>query len=748
MSGEGQGQFRLEDLLRPFQAQDLAGKTLSGCVVERLLGRGGMGSVWLARGPDGAQVVVKVLDPALARDEALRARFRREWEALRKVHPHPNVVRILHVGGEEHDPNIVMEFVEGATLHALVQRGRFAPARAAAAIRDAALGLAAVHRHGLVHRDVKPGNLMVTTTGVTKVVDFGLAKDMFQTSLTQPGQLLGTAAYMAPEQWADAKVHDPRVDVFALGATLYHLLAGRPPFEGEDVHEIADRIQSGDYPPLRDAAPDVPRELELVVHLMLMPEPRYRYARMEDVADDLTRATSGQPARAPALVDPRGRRYALVPGRRLTLGRDPACGVVIDDEAVSPKHAQVRRDAAGFALHDLRGSAGTAVNGAPVARAVVLKDGDRVRLGALELVFEEPLARAETPAFLACARRDPAPDPLVRLLAERGDPRAALALLEDLAPDPAAELEAGRAVDVVLGLGPEVARAVVAWRRAQAPHAAARARALLARLAPGHQDPQEPQDPVGAWLAWWAQARASAPAQLVAARPPRVARLRVLTGEATPASLTLPDAGVALVGRDARCQLQLRAQTASRLQATVLRLHRRVAVRDEGGRASTWVGGASVRAGFVDPGVGLQLAEVRLALEVELAPDERLAPQVAPGLFAVDPLTALALEELRHPAAASSLVGAVVEGERLEWVDPAAAALFPGDPARAAELALALRGALVGRAQRARALLVALFGQDAGPGAAWAQALAARRATLPAQAVPAGWVAAARAPWA
>src|SRR5688572_1183872 len=107
MGEEGQGQFRLEDLLRPFQSQDLTGKVLSGCTVERLLGRGGMGAVWLARGPDGARVCVKTLDPALSTDVALRARFRKEWEALHKIHPHPNIVRVLHVGGDEREPHIV-----------------------------------------------------------------------------------------------------------------------------------------------------------------------------------------------------------------------------------------------------------------------------------------------------------------------------------------------------------------------------------------------------------------------------------------------------------------------------------------------------------------------------------------------------------------------------------------------------------------------------------------------------------------
>ncbi len=362
------GGFDLDALLAPFKpgAKDLTGQTLSGCVVEKLLGRGAMGEVWLARrARDGAPAVVKRIDPVLASDPMLRARLQREWSSLALVGRHPNVVGVQAVALDAQPPHLVLDLVPGMALDALVAKRRRLPAAEAARVaRDLALGLAAVHGQGLVHRDVKPANAILRPDGVAVLVDFGLAKDVFASSLTQAGTVLGTAAYMAPEQWGDQARGDVQTDLFALGATLYHLATGAPPFVGDDVVEIAERAGSADYAPLREGAEDASDELALLVDLLLEPEPRFRPARALDVADDLARVLQGQPRRAPALGLPGGGRAPLVRARRWTLGTDPTCQVVLPAGA-SPRHAQLRRERDGFVVVDLKAGASRAPRAAP-----------------------------------------------------------------------------------------------------------------------------------------------------------------------------------------------------------------------------------------------------------------------------------------------------------------------------------------------------------------------------------------------
>lgn len=369
---------------------------IAGCAVERLLGRGTMGSAYLARRVrDGRPVVLKLLAPELARDLDLRARFVREWQALAKVARHPNVVEVLELDASGARPALVLEHVEGVSLDdALRRHGRVGWTRAARVVRDLARGLAAVHAAGLVHRDVKPANAMVTAEGAAKLIDFGIAKDLTRnTALTQPGELLGTACFMAPEVWEE-QAATPGVDLFSLGVTLYQLIAGAPPFDGRDVDEIADKVLAGEHPPLRAVAPEVPADLDAVVEHLLEPDPRHRCARASDCVALLDRVLAGQPPLLPTLLvdQPGGARLALVGAEWFTLGADPGCRLVVPHPAVAPKHAQVRRDGAGLALFDLRGSSGTWVNDARLAPGAPrpLRDGDRVRLGAAPLLFRDP----------------------------------------------------------------------------------------------------------------------------------------------------------------------------------------------------------------------------------------------------------------------------------------------------------------------------------------------------------------------
>ncbi len=370
------------------------GALVDGWRVEGLLGRGGMGAVHgCRREADGAPGVIKFLAPELARSPALVARFLRECEGLRRLPPHPHLVRLLAHGAGASGPYMVMERVTGETLHAhLRARGRLAPAEAARLAGQVASALAVVHAHGLVHRDVTPANVMRTPAGQAKLIDFGLVRDLHRSTLTQADQLLGTIFYMAPEQLEGGRA-DARADVFALGALLQELLTGRPAFAGADVAEVAARILEGDAPAPRALVPDVPLELERVVLQALEVEPRHRYGSMAAVARDLARVLAGEPCSAPCLVG-HGHplRAPLLGARTFTLGADPACAVPLPFEGVAPHHAQVRRERRGFVLYDLRSPTGTFVRGERVTTTPrPLQDGDGVTLGgAARLVFHDP----------------------------------------------------------------------------------------------------------------------------------------------------------------------------------------------------------------------------------------------------------------------------------------------------------------------------------------------------------------------
>ncbi len=712
-----------------------AGQVVGGrYLVEGVLGRGGMGVVYRARDPSGQPVVLKFLAPEQAMNPKVRRRFVREAEAMQKVGPHPHLVAIhaVEAGGDE--PYLVMELVEGTPLSGLLQRhGRLAPEAAARVVIDVALGLAVVHRHGLLHRDLKPANVLVTPQGRAKLVDFGLAKDLFRSTLTAPGALLGTAAYMAPEQWEQEGPLDARCDVFGLGATLYHALAGAPPFEGEHAAELWDAISTGEYEPLRARVPELPEPLEEVVDRMLAADRRLRYPRLEAVAEDLERALRGEPARVPCLVaqEPAPLRFALVRREEARLGRE-GCDLVLADATVSRQHALVRREERGFVLRDLKSSHGTFVNGARLTGSHVLRDGDRIRLGDVELVFSDPLA--EGSALEVSVARAERRDPLVQGLLRLRDPRCAAHLLERLAPDPWVEAWVAGGLSALLGA--EVAAACGRWRAERAARVGAALPAVLAQVS-GAPSGSEPS----AWLAWWDHARLGAEEQLDVPRLPRRLRLRTTAGEPAPLELELaPGAGVRL-GRDPRCDLRLTSEGVSRHHATVYPLHRRLVVADAGGRSGTRVNGAPARRAFLDPGAELTLGDVTLVLEGDPPPVG--FPAVAAGTHAVDPDTFGALVELRHPAAVTGLVALVAEPPGGADLERAARELF-ADEARARAFAERVLEAWQERAAQARALLPALLGGGADP-AAWQALLAARRAALPPQLVPAGWLAATRA---
>jgi serine/threonine-protein kinase len=253
--------------------------------IEGRLGRGGMATVYLAHDEMlDRQVAVKVLE-SLAGDGDCRRRFLREARLAAGL-AHPNVVTVFDSGEHDGAPYIVMEYVEGGSLADLIaRRGRLPADEVVALGRQACAGLQHAHEHGLVHRDVKPQNLLIRADGTLKVTDFGIAFSTEATRITTDGTILGTAAYLAPEQVNGDDV-DGAVDVYGLGAVLYEALTGHPPIEVRSLAELSDA--KGRRPePIRKSAPDVPPALESAVMWALEPRPGARPGSPGELADAL-----------------------------------------------------------------------------------------------------------------------------------------------------------------------------------------------------------------------------------------------------------------------------------------------------------------------------------------------------------------------------------------------------------------------------------------------------------------------------
>src|SRR5437016_2587067 len=268
-----------EGMLTHFQAEKLLAGRWRGFIISgkyRLLARlgaGGMGAVYLCEHMlMGRKVALKVLPVQQAEDPASLARFHREARAVARL-DHPNIVRAHDIDREDKLHFLVLEFVDGCNLHDFVRKnGTLTPARAAHYIRQAALGLQHAHQAGLVHRDIKPGNLLLDRQGVVKLLDMGLARffdddgGAFAMSYEQ-GYSIGTADYMAPEQTLDYRV-DIRADIYSLGATFYYLLVGKSPFQDGTMPQKMIWHQVRQPKSVRMLRPDVPEAMAGVLDKM------------------------------------------------------------------------------------------------------------------------------------------------------------------------------------------------------------------------------------------------------------------------------------------------------------------------------------------------------------------------------------------------------------------------------------------------------------------------------------------------
>lgn len=285
------------------------GSVWNGYRIDRALGKGGMGEVYHAvREHDGAQVAIKVLPASSVEDSSAMARFEREAKALTKIDS-PNVVSIHFVGQIDGGPCVVMDHVEGQTLEEMLESGhRFTVDEVIDIGKQIGRALWAAAKHHIVHRDIKPANLMLTPNGTVVVLDFGLAKFTRDDSgLTKTGEVFGTVRYMSPEQ-VRGETCDHRSDLYSLGATLYHLLAGRPPFVANEIHSLL-RMHLEELPQsLRDDDPRIPDHVEAAIIRCLAKDPLDRHGSSLDLARELEDANAA--ARSTAMVP------ALTAGRQ------------------------------------------------------------------------------------------------------------------------------------------------------------------------------------------------------------------------------------------------------------------------------------------------------------------------------------------------------------------------------------------------------------------------------------------------
>ncbi|MEO3759098.1 protein kinase [Mycobacterium sp. B14F4] len=311
------------------QADPLAGVVLDGRYrVDTLIATGGMSAVY--RGLDlrlDRPVALKIMDSRYAGDTQFLTRFQREARAVARL-AHAGLVAVYDQGGGTvggHPPFLVMELVEGGTLRELLrERGPMPPHAAAAVLGPVLSGLAVAHRAGLVHRDIKPENVLISTGGDVKIADFGLVRAVAEAKITSTSVILGTAAYLSPEQVSTGSA-DPRSDVYAVGILTYELLTGTTPFTGDSALAVAYRRMDHDVPPPGSVIAGVPAHFDDLVLRATARDPAGRYADATEMGDELDE-----------IVDELGLPPFRVPAPRLSAPSATAAPVPRPPSAAAP----------------------------------------------------------------------------------------------------------------------------------------------------------------------------------------------------------------------------------------------------------------------------------------------------------------------------------------------------------------------------------------------------------------------------
>ncbi|MDF1661757.1 MAG: FHA domain-containing protein, partial [Planctomycetota bacterium] len=488
--------------------------------------------------------------------------------------------------------------------------------------------------------------------------------------------------------------------------------------------------------------PDCPEDLINVIHRMMEPQRRFRYAHMAEVVRDLNAVLEGKPVEVPQLIEKtgkrRGRKCPLIRGHLFKVGRDPGHTVPIPDSSVSKNHAQITRGKLGYTLRDLGSSYGSFVGNMRI-REVILKDGDVVKFGKTVFQFSDGgLEKARTRARMTrkIAQTEAVENTMhsfMNGLVEVRDRRIVLHLLEQL-PTTDHEKETEAAWQVVRDLlGGEIAGKVVSRLEARLKRRGVMLPSQLFSITRENLGGD-----VEAWLGWWDNARDKYPQQITVfnSKAPK-ARLTIVRGEEKPRRIMVEDKAEMAIGRDPKADIPIKNRSVSRLHATLLRFHNRLGLRDEGSRFGTLLNGNSIRVSFLKNGDQIVLGKARVLFEEKRA--IALAGAESDGVVSLLPRLYFCLSDLKHPSTAHALVRFLEVEEESAWMEPEAAKLFT-EESKCAEFLEKVRKVYKRHAKKAREALPVIFdGKTADSAAEWRKIVDAARQSLPPQVQPLGW---------
>lgn len=402
---------------------DMIGRVIKGrykLIDER--GRGSFATVYVARDRENNRIyAIKVMHIELSNEEELLARFQREAHILLNLND-PHVVRIIDYGNDNNTHYIVMDYIDGQSLkYHMLQEGQMDPLHALNYAHQIAEGLDAAYKQGVVHRDIKPQNILINSSDMVKITDFGLARSRETVTLTQSNVFMGTAYYISPEQAESGRSADTRSDLYSVATVLFEMLTGHPPYEGETAVDIVIKHMNDKVPSACRLRPGLPIEVDYFMQKALAKSPADRYATprefigaleqlqeriqamppIERVARPGTvngKANQAKPAatsqEARIIVISSGQSIALN-GDLMVVGRqDPTLGIFpeinLADKTVGRRHAYVRFQQGKYTVEDLNALNKTRLNGVILAphEERALKDGDVIRFGSVEVRFE------------------------------------------------------------------------------------------------------------------------------------------------------------------------------------------------------------------------------------------------------------------------------------------------------------------------------------------------------------------------
>ncbi|GCF08542.1 protein kinase domain-containing protein [Dictyobacter arantiisoli] len=397
---------------------DMIGRVIKGrykLIDER--GRGSFATVYIVRDLEDNRIcALKVMHLELSSDDELLARFQREAHILLNLSD-PHIVRIFDYGNDNNMHYIVMDYIDGQNLkYHMINQGAMEPLHAIDYARQIAEGLDTAYKQGVVHRDIKPQNILINSQNIVKITDFGLARGRDTVTLTQSNVFMGTAYYISPEQAESGRSADTRSDLYSVATVLFEMLAGRPPYEGDTAVDIVIKQINDKVPSICRLRPDLPPETDAFMQKALAKAPADRFATPQEFIASLelltqlmprdirseagNRPVSKTPAPAPQVKEARiivlsSGLITPLKGEQMVVGRqDPTLGIYpeisLADKTVGRRHAYLRNQKGTYTVEDLNALNKTRLNGVILTphEERTLKDGDVLRFGSVEVRFE------------------------------------------------------------------------------------------------------------------------------------------------------------------------------------------------------------------------------------------------------------------------------------------------------------------------------------------------------------------------